>query len=76
MELQQLNELNNSNDLCISDIVTTPKEKPIPKGCKRYYFNKNGICCKSESEVYFDALKPSYANKRFKRWLLNFNDAI
>lgn len=62
---------NDSNTLTPKDIDVKPKEKPIPNGCERYYYNKNGICCKSESEVYFDALKPSGAHKKFERWLMN-----
>lgn len=48
--------------------VSTPREKPVPSGCQRYYYNKEGICCKSESEVHFDALKPSNAHKKYERW--------
>jgi len=61
--------LPNGNNLKPSDIDVTPKELPIPKGCKRYYFNKNGECTKSESEIYFDCLKPSKAHEKFKKYL-------
>jgi hypothetical protein len=63
---------NSKNYLRPEDIDTTPKEKPIPKGCKRYFYNKTGLCCKGESEVYFDALKPSKAHDKFQRWLNSF----
>jgi hypothetical protein len=67
---------NDSNFLKPEDIDVTSKEKPIPKGCERYYYNREGICCKSESEVYFDALKPSSARKKFERWRSNFNGVV
>lgn len=66
----------NSNSIRPEDIDTSPKEKPIPKGCKRYYYNKNGICCKSESEVYFDAMKPSKAREKYERWLSNYKVVV
>lgn len=61
---------NDRNCINPKDIDVTPKEPPVPKGCERYYYNKAGICCKSESEVYFDATKPSKAYEKYKRWLL------
>jgi hypothetical protein len=67
---------NDSNDLRPQDIDTTPKEKPIPKGCKRFYFDRGGICCKSESEVYFDAMKPSKAREKYERWLSKLNEVV
>jgi hypothetical protein len=66
----------NSNSILPEDIDTTPKEKPVPKGCKRYYYNKNGICCKSESEVYFDAMKASKAREKYERWLSNYKTVV
>ena len=51
-----------------SEIDFAPKIPPIPKGCQRVYYNENGICCMSESKIYFDARTPSNANKKYKRW--------
>ena len=59
----------DKNNLKPSDIDVSPKDLPIPKGCKRYYFNKNGECNKPESEIYFDCLKPSKAHEKFKKYL-------
>ncbi len=47
----------------------TPKEPPVPKGCKRYYYNMHGLCCKDEGMVYFDAMKPSKAFAKYQKWL-------
>ncbi len=33
---------DNSNGLTPDDIDTTPKEPIIPKGCAKYFFNKDG----------------------------------
>ena len=66
-----IDDNKGKNKLSTKDINTTPKEKPVPKGCQRYYYNENGICCKSESKVYFDAMKPSKAREKFERWLSN-----
>ena len=63
--------VENSNPLTPKDIDTTPKEPPIPKGCERYYYNKDGICSKSQSLVYFDAMKPRTAREKWERWLNN-----
>ena len=60
----------NKNDLKPEDINVNI-EKPIPKGCKRYYYNDEGICSKSQSKVYFDALKPSTARKKYLKWKEN-----
>lgn len=62
---------NDSNTLIPDQIDTKPKETPIPKGCKRYYYNRQGLCHSSEKEVHFDALTPASANKKFNRWLSN-----
>ena len=64
---------NSKSNLTPQDIDVKPKEKPIPKGCQRYYFNENGFCSKSESIVSFDAMKPEKANDKYQRWLLNKN---
>ena len=59
---------NGSNSLRPEDIDTTPKKKPIPKGCKRYYYNKNGECNNGEHEIYFDAMKKETAMKKYNKW--------
>ena len=46
-----------------------PKEKPIPNGCTRFYYNKNGECHKGEHEVFFDALTRNRSYKKFSKWL-------
>lgn len=51
-------------------IGLTPPDNPIPKGCKRYYYNRHGLCSISESEIYFDAIKPSNAHEKYKKWKL------
>lgn len=63
--------LSNSygNNILIEDSDILPKEKPIPKGCKRYYYNKTGLCLKSVSEIYFDCLKPQKADEKYQHWL-------
>lgn len=53
------------------DIDVTPKTKPTPKGCKRYYFTKHGECYEGQHEIYFDALSKKNAYKKFERWRLN-----
>lgn len=39
----------NKSDLRSEDIDTTPKEPPIPKGCKRYYFYDDGTFIHTQS---------------------------
>ena len=60
---------NDSNDLRPEDIDITPKETPIPKGCKRHYFNRYGECTKGQHLVYFDAMKKKSAIIKWERWL-------
>lgn len=48
---------------------TPPKEPPVPKGCKRYYFDNDGECIKGEHLVYFDAMKEETAVKKWERWM-------
>lgn len=62
-----LNESNN-NTLRPEDIDVTPKDKPIPKGCKRYYFNENGLCSIGEHKIYFDCLTSKRAYKKYEKW--------
>ena len=57
------------NTLTRESVDVTPVEKPLLNGCKRYYYCKQGLSTKSESEVYFDALKPSRAFKKYQKWL-------
>lgn len=63
------NGYHDVNNLTPKDIDVTPKDTPIPKGCKRYYYNKEGLCTKNDSKIYFDALKPSNAYKKYQKWL-------
>lgn len=44
-------------------------EPPLRQGCRRYYFNKNGLCEKGEHTVYFDVLNDTNANEEFEFWL-------
>lgn len=59
----------------IIDETSTPREviKPIPNGCQRFYYNKQGLCPKSESEIFFDAMKPSSARKKYEKWISQLN---
>ena len=59
---------SNSNPLDPKDIDTTPKMPPIPKGCKRYFYNKEGLCNEGRHEVYFDCMKPRNAATKFENW--------
>ncbi len=59
----------NSNSLRPKDIDVTPKNKPIPNGCKRYYFNDNGLCNEGEHTIFFDCLKKETAYKKFSKYL-------
>lgn len=67
------NTICGDGKLSESDIDFTPKEPPTPKGCKRYYYNENGVCSKSESKIYFDAMKPSTARAKYERWKSNIS---
>lgn len=64
------NAINNGNPLLPEDIDTTPKMPPIPKGCKRYFYNKEGVCNEGRHEVYFDCMKPRNAATKFENWKL------
>lgn len=59
----------NKSSLRPEDIDVSKKEPPIPKGCHRHYFDKNGHCPKGEHLVYFDAIKPKSAYEKWLRWL-------
>lgn len=62
---------DNSNDLRPEDIDTTPKEKPVPKGCQEYFFNKNrGYNSKEDRHTVFYCVAASLksALKKFDKW--------
>lgn len=61
--------LDANSKTSIGDIDFTPKVPPVPKGCKRYYFNEDGLCEQRNGEVYFDALKFENAHNKWYRWL-------
>lgn len=64
------------NDLKPKDIDITPKKLPIPKGCKEYFFNKNGGY-NTERDIYtvFTCVAISYksAKRKFKNFIRNNN---
>ena len=62
----------NKSPIEIKDIDVTPKEPPVPNGCKRYYYNKMGSCNKGQHEVYFDAMKHKTAYLKYEKWLSKF----
>lgn len=72
MSFDHNNGFTEKLDLKPEDINITPKTKPTPKGCKRYYFNKDGGCNKEESTMYFDALNKNNALKKFNMKKLLF----
>lgn len=51
------------------DIDMGKKTPPVPKGCVRYFFNKEGECLEANSLVYFDAMKKKTAYDKWNRWL-------
>lgn len=62
------------NDLNPKDIDTTPKQQPIPKGCKEYMFNKNGGFSTEKmlrDEVVFKCIAASdkSAKKKFNTFI-------
>lgn len=59
------------NNLTQQNISIVPKEKPIPKGCNRFYFNETGECEKGKHNICFDAMKKSSAIKKWKKYLTN-----
>jgi hypothetical protein len=62
------------SDLTPAEITGKPKTPPIPKGCKRYFFNEEGFLCEEgEHVVFFDALKASNAVKKCRKWMDNKN---
>lgn len=64
----QLNTGQQNIDVKKVDIG--PVEKPIPKGCQRYYYDDYGRCPKEISVIHFDALSQERAFKKFKAWQL------
>jgi hypothetical protein len=59
----------NSNPLRPQDIDPRPPKKPIPKGCQRYFFNEDGPCPEPMAKIYFDAMTPKNARKKYEKWL-------
>lgn len=64
---------DRSNNLKPSDIIIKPKEKPIPNGCKVYYFDEAGNCLydvKHESAVFrCIAINKKSAIRKFNKWI-------
>ncbi len=71
---------NNSNNITPDDIDTTQKKPPIPRGCKEYFFNKNGGFSNRHmrnDELVFKcvASNDKSARKKFHNWdNLNIED--
>lgn len=66
----------NSNPLTSKEIDTTPKQPPMPKGCKEYMFNKNGGFSTEKmlrDEVVFKCIAASdkSAKKKFNKFNTN-----
>ena len=61
----------------VDNIAAIPPDKPIPKGCKEYFFNKNGgfrtdKIRRDECVFICVAANDKSAIKKFKKWeLLN-----
>jgi hypothetical protein len=60
---------SSKNSLRPEDIDVSKKEPPIPNGCRRHYFDKNGECPKGKHLVWFDAMKRKSAIIKWERWL-------
>lgn len=50
------------------DLTGRPAVRPVPKGCKRWYFDCVGETLESSSVIFFDALTFDRAEKKYKRW--------
>jgi len=68
----------NTNSQCadLDTVDIKPKNKPIPKGCKEYMFNKHGGFSTEKmrrDEVVFKciALNDKSAKKKFSEWESN-----
>ena len=71
----------NSNSISPKDIDTTPKQPPIPKGCKEYFFNKegefyNGVDGRPpilKTDVVYSCVASSNksAKKKFDKFIIN-----
>lgn len=64
------------NDLKPKDINITPKQPPLPKGCKEYMFNKNGGFSTERmlrEEIVFKCIAASdkSAKKKFNTFITN-----
>jgi len=65
----------NSNSLKPKDINVTPKEPPIPKGCKEYFFDIDGNfsterMLKSECVFKCVASNDNNAKRKFEKYKL------
>jgi hypothetical protein len=60
---------SSKSSLRPEDIDVSKKEPPIPKGCRRHYFDKSGHCPKGQHLVYFDAMKDITAYNKWIRWI-------
>ena len=65
---------DSKNSITPSKISGEPKEKPIPKGCIRLYFDSEGReCKKGEHTIFFDGMNKANVYKKANKWkdLLN-----
>lgn len=65
---------NNWNKVQDKDLDLAPKQPPLPKGCKEYFFNINGGFSTEKmlrSEVIFKcvASNEKTARKKFDKWV-------
>lgn len=76
MSAQTGNRNNNPyNDIPVDDIPVDDKQSKPPKGCKEYWFNKNGgfsnggnSMRKDEAVFYCHASNDKNAKKKFNNW--------
>lgn len=47
------------------------KRPPVPRGCKRYFYNEDGICSDGVHTIYFDAMTERKAGEKYERWKQN-----
>lgn len=66
-------QLDNNSKLSEKDIDFTPKQPPIPKGAKVYYFDEVGNCLydvEHDTAVFkCIAINERSAIKKFSKWL-------
>ena len=68
------NLFDSNSKTSINDIDFTPKEVPLPKGCKEYFFNSLGDFLNHNDGVYTFkcvAISDKSAIKKFNKWVNN-----